>query len=201
MVKRDSSLQRTHFHYSRVQWRKLTITPADAWHAHGDIRLVCGLSPVETHFMKLPTNSSYADVASRGSLAEAVMSVATEDRLFLCATHFSTQRSHSVSLCGLPFRGWAVIAPRCFHFRITALTVDWGSSSRTNWLVGKVASYGGTTFKVIELFTKDILLTMYDYGDCMAVCSISIYLSAMGVAEIAKSTNLKGCQHTFVDTS
>ena len=26
----------------------------------------------------------------------------------------------------------------------------------------------------------------------------ALYLSAMGVAEIAKSTNLKGCPHTFV---
>ena len=36
--------------------------------AHGDVRLVCGCSAMETHFMKLPTNSSCADVASRGSL-------------------------------------------------------------------------------------------------------------------------------------
>ena len=43
---------------------------------------------------------------------------------------FSTWRSRSVSLCGLPLRGWAVVAPRHFHFTITALTVDRGSSSR-----------------------------------------------------------------------
>jgi hypothetical protein len=36
--------------------------------AHGDLRLVCGCSAMETHFMKLPTNSYCADVASRGSL-------------------------------------------------------------------------------------------------------------------------------------
>ena len=60
----------------------------------------------------------------------------------------------------------------------------------TNWLVGKVASYDGATLKVIELSLLAILLPMFVYGDCMAVCN--------GVAEIAKSTNLKECPHTFV---
>ena len=36
--------------------------------AHGDLRLVYSCSAMETHFMKLPTNSFCADVASRGSL-------------------------------------------------------------------------------------------------------------------------------------
>ena len=36
--------------------------------AHGDIRLVSGCSAMETHFMKLLTNSACADVASRVSL-------------------------------------------------------------------------------------------------------------------------------------
>ena len=34
--------------------------------AHGDLRLVCGYSAMENHFMKLPINSSYFDFASRG---------------------------------------------------------------------------------------------------------------------------------------
>jgi hypothetical protein len=46
--------------------------------AHGDVRLVCGCSAIETHFMKLLTNSCCADVASRDSLE--VSSVVTEDR-------------------------------------------------------------------------------------------------------------------------
>ena len=33
-----------------------------------NLRLVCGCSAMETHFMKLPMNCSCADVASRGSL-------------------------------------------------------------------------------------------------------------------------------------
>ena len=59
-----------------------------------------------------------------------------------------------------------------------------------------MASYEGATLKVPELCSEDILLPMFVYEDCMAVCSI-LYTSARGVAEIAKSTNLKGCPHTL----
>uniref|UniRef100_A0A8K9WMR0 Myosin XVIIIB n=1 Tax=Oncorhynchus mykiss TaxID=8022 RepID=A0A8K9WMR0_ONCMY len=70
MVKRDYSLQRTRFHCSRIQERAESFTPLQPTLgiAHGDLRLVCGCSAMETHLMMLPTNSSYADVASRGSL-------------------------------------------------------------------------------------------------------------------------------------
>ena len=54
------------------------------------------------------------------------------------------------------------------------------------------------TLKVTELFSKTILMPMFVYGDCMALCTIFIHLSATGVVEIATSTNLKGCPHTFV---
>jgi hypothetical protein len=37
-------------------------------------------------------------------------------------------------LYGLPLRSWAVVAHRCFHFTITALIVDRGSSSRAEIL-------------------------------------------------------------------
>ena len=36
--------------------------------ALGELRLVCGGAAMEIHFMKLPTNSSCADFASRGNL-------------------------------------------------------------------------------------------------------------------------------------
>jgi hypothetical protein len=85
---------------------------------------VCGCSAMETNFMKIPTNSSCAVVASKVSLE---MSVSTEDMIFTC---FSTRLSHSVSLCGLPLCGWVVVASRRFHFTISALTVDRSSSSR-----------------------------------------------------------------------
>ena len=49
-----------------------------------------------------------------------------------------------------------------------------------DFTVRKVASYDGATLKVTELFSKDILLPMLVYGDCMAVCSIS-YTCQKGV--------------------
>jgi hypothetical protein len=36
--------------------------------AHGDLRLVCGCSAMETYFMNLPMNSFCTDVAYRGRL-------------------------------------------------------------------------------------------------------------------------------------
>ena len=165
--------------------------------AHGDIKLVCGCLAMETHFMKLQMNSSSANVASRGCLELCSEGCNWGQTIFTC---FSAQRSRSVSLCGLPLRGWAVVARRRFHFTITALTVDRGSSSRANimnWFVGNVASYDGATLKVIELFCKAILLPVFVYGDCMHGCVLNfIHHSAM--AEIAESTHLKGCTHTFV---
>ena len=57
-----------------------------------------------------------------------------------------------------------------------------------------VASYDCATLKVTELFSKAILLPMFVYGDCIAVCSIYIrYLSAT-----AESTIMKGCPHIFI---
>ena len=83
--------------------------------AHGVVNLVCGWLAMETHSMKLPTNSYCADIASRGSL-ELVMSVAT--RWVLRTTRFSTRWSRFVNLCGLPL------------LVLKALTVYQGSSSR-----------------------------------------------------------------------
>ena len=95
---------------------------------HGDLRLVYSCSAMETHFMKLPILSYCADVASKGILD--VCSECWNRGLFLHALHFSTRQSNSVSFCGLPLHGWAVVAPRHFHFTITALTFDQGSSSK-----------------------------------------------------------------------
>ena len=63
------------------------------------------------------------------------MSVATKDRWFLRATALSGPNLWA--LCRLPLPGWAVVGPRHFHFTITALTVDRGSSSRVkSWRTG-----------------------------------------------------------------
>ena len=51
-----------------------------------------------------------------------------------------------------------------------------------------MASYEGATLTITELFSKAILLTMFVYGDCMAMEI---------VAEIAKSTNLYVCVYTL----
>ena len=63
----------------------------------------------------------------------------------------------------------------------------------TNCIVGKVASCDGATLKATELFGMAIPLPIFVFGDCMAVCWILIHLSATGVAEMAESTNSKGC--------
>ena len=81
--------------------------------------------------MKLSTNSLCADVASRGSL-KLSSECCNRGQTILSSSALGGPRS--VSFCGLPLRGWAVVAPRRFHFTITALTVDWGSSSRAEML-------------------------------------------------------------------
>ena len=130
--------------------------------AHSDLRLVCGCLAMETHFMMLPINIYCAVFVWK-----LVLSVATKDRQFLRATRFSTRRSRSVSLCDLPLCGWAVVAPVHFHFTITALAVDRGSSSRTdiliNWLVGKVASYDGAMLKATEFFSFLFIVLFHLY--------------------------------------
>jgi hypothetical protein len=91
----------------------------------------------------------------------------TTNRPFLHATRSSTQRSRSVSLCGLPLHGWTVVTARCFHFT-TTLTVDQGSSSRAEiWRTDLLEMWHSMT--VTELFSKAILLPMFVCGDCMAV--------------------------------
>ena len=52
--------------------------------AHGDLRLVCVCSAMESHSMKLLTNSYCADIASIGSL-ELGVEFCNQDRLFLHA--------------------------------------------------------------------------------------------------------------------
>jgi hypothetical protein len=81
--------------------------------ARGDLRLVCGCSVMETHFMKLPGNSSCADVR------EWMLQPRTDNVYALRAS----------ALC-VPFCELVWSAPRRFHFTITALIVDRGNSSR-----------------------------------------------------------------------
>ena len=133
--------------------------------AHGDLRFVCGCLTRETHFMKITTNSSCADVASRGSLQPR-----TDD------FYSTTALGHPVLWACVAYHFTAIVSLRRFHFTITTLTVDRGSSSRAdiwqNWLVGKGASNDSATLKVTKIFSEAILLPMFIYRDCMAVCTI-----------------------------
>jgi hypothetical protein len=72
---------------------------------------------MEPHFMKLPTKS-YCAVVLPEAVWNSVVGVASEDIRFLRASALG--RSHSVSLCGLKV---CIVAPKHFHFTITALTV------------------------------------------------------------------------------
>jgi hypothetical protein len=94
-----------HYSYSRVQWRRVLQHSSQCL---GMVILgLCGCSAMDTHFMKILTNSYCADVASRGRL-DLGSDVYRSARL-------STQLSRCVSLCGLPLRVWAVVAPRHFQ--------------------------------------------------------------------------------------
>ncbi|KAB5559430.1 hypothetical protein PHYPO_G00028930 [Pangasianodon hypophthalmus] len=68
IAKRDSSLQGTCFHCSRIQQCCFTPLQLTLDIVHSDLRLGCSCSAMETHFMKLLIHSSCVDVASRGSL-------------------------------------------------------------------------------------------------------------------------------------
>ena len=118
MVKRNSSLQRNHFHRSSVQWR---------WALHHSSRclalhmVILGLCAVSLHgnpFQEAPDEQFLCWVLQ------------PRTDIFLRALCFSPRQSRSVSLCGLTLRSWAVVTPRSFHFTITALTADRGRSSR-----------------------------------------------------------------------
>jgi hypothetical protein len=100
---------------------KLYTTPAEAWHC--DLRLVCGCSAMETHFIKVSTNSYCADGASRVRLELCSECCNWGQTVFM---RYVLQHS-AVPFCELVWptiRSWAVVAPRRFHFTITALTVD-----------------------------------------------------------------------------
>ena len=61
-----------------------------------------------------------------------------------------------------------------------------------------MAFYDGATLKVTEHFSKAILLPMFFLWRLHGGVLDFINLSATGGAEIAESTNLKGCPQTFV---
>ena len=199
MVKCDSSLQRMCFQCSRVQWWWALHPSSQRLALHMVILGLCEAAGP----CKPISLSSRRTVIVLSLLPEAVwnsvVSVATENRRFLCTTRFGTQWSCSVSLCGLQLHGWAVVAPRHFHFTITALIVDRGSSSRAEiFRTDLLERWHPMTVPHWKSLSSSVRL-FYCQCPCMDGCVLDlIHLSATGVAEIVKSTNFKGCQDTFV---
>jgi hypothetical protein len=123
-------------------------------------------------------------------LSQACMRLGSE------CCNFSTRRSCSVSLCGLPLCRWAVVAPRRFHFTITALTVDWAALAGQK--LNKPTGWKGDILWLCHVeshFTSTANVCLWKLHICV---HDSITPSATGEAEIAESTHLKGCPHTFV---
>ena len=69
-------------------------------------------------------------------------------------------------LCGLPHCGQAVVAPRCFHFTITALTVDECSSSRA-----KIVR------KIVRIYWKSLSSSIRPFY-CQCLCMEITWLCA-----------------------
>ena len=116
--------------------------------AYSNLRPVCS-----------PVRSSWADVASRGSLELcSEWSDATEDFYML---HASTLGRPTLRVCGLLFQSRAVVAPRRYPSTIIALTVDWGRSSMA---LGQSSSvclillpvfvYGDSVVMWLNLYTR-----------------------------------------------
>ena len=151
---------------------------------------------------KLPRNWRFRTMLSTNTFTEQRKRALTRiERGW--ATCFSTCRSRSLSLCGIHHRGWAVVAPRCFHFPITALTVDQGSSSKAEiWQTDLLKRWHPMTVphrKSLSSSVRPFYCQCFVYGDCMAVYSISfIHLSATVVAETAETTHMKWFPHTYV---
>jgi hypothetical protein len=115
-------------------------------------------------------------------------------------TRFSTWRSSSVCLCGLPFQGWAIVALKHFHFTIAELTVDRSSSNRAkNVRTDLLERWHPMTVPCWNSLSSSVR-PFYCQGLCMEIawlCARFYIPVSKGEAEIAKSTNLKGCPHTF----
>jgi hypothetical protein len=129
----------------------------------------------------------------------SVVSVATEDRLFLCASALS---GPVLSLCGLPLCGWAVVAPRWFLFTITALAVDRGSSRRAE--IWQTCWKGGLLWHGhIKSWSSSVwpfyLLPMFAFGDCMSLLYFIHPLSEIDKFTSLKRRPLTVRKHTYIN--
>ena len=138
---------------------------------------------------ELPTNSYCAYVASRGSY-ELSSECCNRGQMIFMRNRFSNRRSCSVNLCG-------------FHFTITAVTVDWGSSSRADiWPTDLLERWHPVT---VPHWVKSLSSSVRPfYWQClsMEIAWLCVWFYApvsnwWTVAEMSESTNLKACPHTF----
>ena len=126
MEKRDSSLQRTRLHCSRVQWRRALHHCIRRFALHlVHVWFGCSCSATETHSMKLSTRCSWANLKATWSLEVCSLWLY---RKLATSTHYAPQdpSPRSVIIRGLPLCGWVAVIPNRFHFVIIPLTVDCG---------------------------------------------------------------------------
>jgi hypothetical protein len=132
MVKCDSSPQRTCFHCSMFPLLQsydgeLYTTPGYACHCAWWSEACVWLLSHGNPFHEAPDKKLLGWRCFQRQLGTHWWVLQPRRRFYALLT--------SVSLCGLPLRGWAVVAPRRYnstYSTITALTVDWGSSNRAD---------------------------------------------------------------------
>jgi hypothetical protein len=133
-------------------------------HLADALTLLCGCLAMETISWSSWWNGSYADIASRAGLE---LSIECCNRGHTVFKHFSTRWSHSASLCDLPLRCRAVVAPRRFHFTITALRVDRGSfSSAELWRTDLLERWHLMT---VPCWKSLVLLKSSFYCQCLSI--------------------------------
>jgi hypothetical protein len=167
MVKCDSSLQRTRFHW--VQWRRVS------HHISRQLALCIVISGLcAAAWPRKPiSRSSRLTVFVLTLLPRGSLELASEycNRGQTIVTRYVLQHSAIPfwSHSGLLLHCWAVVSPRRFHFTITILTVDRATFSRADiWRTDLLERWHPMT--VTELFSKTILMPMFVYGDCVSVC-------------------------------
>ena len=127
------------------------------------------------------------------------LSVANEDRLFLHTTHFSGPVLWSFVV--YQFAAEPVVAPTGSHFTITTLTIVRGSSSRAGiWQTHLLERWHPMTVRRWKSLSSSVRPF---YCQCLSMeiawqCARFYTPVINSVVEIAKSSNLKGCPHTFV---
>jgi hypothetical protein len=151
---RDSSLQRTHFHCSRVQW----------WRAlhHSSRRLALGMVILGLCAAARPWKpiswSSWRIVIVLTLLLKVVWNsvVNVAAILWSCVAYY--------------FAAEPLLLLDCFHLTIKALTVD---QSRQTYLLERLHPMTAPRWlSSLSISVRAILLPMFVYGDCMTVCSI-----------------------------